>query len=282
MYSQKPRPFLTVLTHGIGQPFGSTISYPGFENSKWRFKEFAEYLIEWIPEFALRYSDYKGFNGATGVSLIRKAAKTVYTSPKYHNRGEFGEILLHALIREFFNSQPAISKVFYKTSANDTVKGFDAVHIVDTATDFEIWLGEVKFYKSAKVAIRHVAKEINQHINDGFLRNEFLFISGKVDTSWPNYAGVSDLISNRTSLDVIKTKICLPVAITYESDPYKTNTVDGPLFQQALTNECQKIISDFQSATSGLSLKIHLFLIPLHKKDELIGEADRLLRMLQG
>ena len=34
----------------------------------------------------------------------------------------------------------AISKVFFKDSPNDTVKGFDAVHVVESLDGLELWL----------------------------------------------------------------------------------------------------------------------------------------------
>ena len=145
-FEDKPESFLKVIFHNpacVNAP-GKTFSCSDYENGKWRAKDFGEYLIEWLPEFALKFSEYTNFNGATGKRLLRKAAYHVYTTIKKENRGEFGEILLHALIREIFNSKPAVSKVFYKTSANDTVKGFDAVHLVEFDNDYEIWLGEAK------------------------------------------------------------------------------------------------------------------------------------------
>jgi hypothetical protein len=67
--------------------------------------------------------------------LVKQAAKTVYTTDKYQRRGEFFELLPHALLREVFNSEPAISKIYYKSATIETVKGFDAVHIVEAGND---------------------------------------------------------------------------------------------------------------------------------------------------
>src|SRR3712207_6996007 len=60
------------------------------------------------------------------------------SSEKYSKRGEFGELLLHSVIRDVFHSEPAISKIFFKDSANDTVKGFDAVHVVEVEGSLEL------------------------------------------------------------------------------------------------------------------------------------------------
>src|SRR5690606_14907054 len=108
-----------------------------------------------------------GHNNA--IKLIKRAAKTVYQSEKYEKRGEFGEILLHIGMRQFYETLPAISKVFYKTSSNETVKGFDAVHIVRNPEGLELWVGETKFYRCIKTAIRDVVPEIIEHLETNYL-----------------------------------------------------------------------------------------------------------------
>ncbi|MEN3029932.1 Hachiman antiphage defense system protein HamA [Chromobacterium amazonense] len=37
----------------------------------------------------------------------------------------------------------AISKIYFKDAVNNTVKGFDAVHVLATQNGLELWLGEV-------------------------------------------------------------------------------------------------------------------------------------------
>ena len=91
----------------------------------------ADYLFDWLLEFSLKYSELQNVNYLTAAQMLRNAAKTVYTTDKYGKRGEFGELLLHAFIRQAFDSEPAVSKIYYKTANNETVKGFDAVHIVE-------------------------------------------------------------------------------------------------------------------------------------------------------
>lgn len=44
-------------------------------------------------------------------------------------RGEFGELILHVLLRDFHNTIPLLSKIYFKDTDGATVHGFDAVHI---------------------------------------------------------------------------------------------------------------------------------------------------------
>jgi hypothetical protein len=106
--------------------------------------------MEWLPEFALNYSELTNVHSGNMTALVKQAAKRVYETNKFKRRGEFGEILLHAAIRQVFGSLPAISKIYYKSARNDTVKGFDAVHVVGPPEEMEVWLGEAKFYEDFK------------------------------------------------------------------------------------------------------------------------------------
>lgn len=283
-YDEKPAEFLKVIFHEIANKnkSGRTFSCTDYESGKWRAKDFAEYLIEWLPEFALKFSDFENFNGVTGRKLLKKAAHSLYTTIKKENRGEFGEILLHALVREHFNSKPAVSKVFYKTSSNDTVKGFDAVHLVEFENDYEIWLGEAKFYSDYKHAINDVVSEIEQHLNDGFLREEFMFVEGKIDEKWKLATKFKDLISNRVSLDDIKKRICIPILITYNTDLYKKHTQFTEDFKTDISTECNKAFASLEQRCRGINIKLHVFLVPLADKQELVSYADEKLKGLQA
>ncbi len=283
IYDEKPEKFLQVIVHEFANnnTLGKTFSCSDYESGKWRAKDFAEYLIEWLPEFALKFSEYENFNGATWKNLLRKATLSIYTTLKSENRGEFGEMLLHALIREHFNSKPAVSKVFYKTSSNDTVKGFDAVHLVELDNDYEIWLGEAKFYSEYRKAIYDVVEEIGRHLNDGFLREEFMFVEGKIDDKWELAQKFKELVSNRLSLDDIRKRICIPILITYNTDLYNNHSEYTKNFKAEILNECNNVFGVLEHKCQGFNIKLHVFLVPLASKEELVSYADEKLKGLQ-
>ena len=105
------------------------------------------------------HSEFSNLTGANAIAALRQVMANIYQSDKFKSRGEFGELLLHVIIREIYNTIPAISKIFYKDGPNETVKGFDAVHVIATEDSLELWLGEVKFYNNIGKAIYDVAKE---------------------------------------------------------------------------------------------------------------------------
>lgn len=64
------------------------------------------------------------------IMALIKSSKLVYESEKYMKRGEFGEVFLHMAIRQLYSTVPLISKLYWKSGLNETVKGFDSVHVV--------------------------------------------------------------------------------------------------------------------------------------------------------
>jgi len=278
VYQNKPQSFFELVVHDLKRSPGLTGAFAGYESGEWRFEQMAEYLFEWLPEFALKYSDLEDINSGTARQSLRKAAKIVYNTEKYSRRGEFGELLLHALIREVFNSQPAISKLYYKSAINDPVKGFDAVHVVENGDELELWLGEVKFYKEVNAAIREIVIEINAHLNADYLRDEFILIATKIDPKWKHSEKLRRLISERTSLDTVFKRVCIPVLLTYESPTIIKNNEISDVFYNALKKEVEVIHENFSKA--GIpEIKIHLFLAPLGEKKKLI---DALHEKLEG
>ena len=119
----------------------------GFEGLKWRKEQLVDHLFEYLPEFALNYSEYIDLNGENAIAKIRQVAANIYKSKKFESRGEFGELLLHAIIRETYNTIPAISKIYYKDGPNETVKGFDAVHVIDLGETLELGWEKLSFIK---------------------------------------------------------------------------------------------------------------------------------------
>jgi hypothetical protein len=130
----QPEPFLNLAVHDLGSaPTFSGLDV-GYEAGAWPGQRLAEHVLEWLPEFALRWSELVDISHANAVKRIRKAARRVYTTDKFHRRGEFGELFLHICLRQTFDTLPAVCKIYYKTANNDTVKGFDAVHVVASDT----------------------------------------------------------------------------------------------------------------------------------------------------
>lgn len=212
---------------------------------------------------------------------MRRAAKAVYESEKFQARGEFGELFLHIAIREAFDSIPAISKIFYKTARNSTVKGFDAVHVVGTSDDLELWIGEAKFYSDVSRAIRDVIGEISDHTQTDYLRSEFMLIANKIDTSWQHAEALKKLLNPNTSLDEVFQRACIPALLTYDSSAIAAHKASDAEYEAAFRDEIMKYWETFSKKGLPTDIRIHLFLLPLKSKKELVAVLDKKLKSWQ-
>jgi hypothetical protein len=253
----------------------------GYEIGQWRAEQFAQHIIEWLPEFSLNWSEREKIHQGNCMQMLKRAAANVYTTKKFKNRGEFGEIFLHAAIRQEFSSSPVISKIYYKSARNDTVKGFDAVHVVKINKELELWLGEAKFYKKYKNAATDVLKEISKHTVRDYLKDEFALIIPKMDSGWPHYKEIKKLISSNTSLDVVFKRACIPILLTYNSDCISKHNTCSSAYITEFIKEIQDNYNDFVGRSLPTNIYIHLFLLPLHSKDNLIALLDKELKRWQ-
>ena len=254
----------------------------GFVSRQWRKDQLVDYLFEYLPEFALTYSEFEKLTGENVVAKMRQVAASIYQSGKFKNRGEFGELLLHAIIREMYDTIPAISKIYYKDGPNETVKGFDAVHVVVTDDTLELWLGEVKFYKDIYSAISDVIKELNQHVKVRYVRNEFVAITNKIDAQWPHADRLMTLLHPHTSLDDVFSNTCIPVLLTYDSSVLRRYDNKCDEYIQEISEELQRFHKIFCDKLGKFPLTIHLFLFPLNTKVELINSLEAKLEIWQN
>lgn len=235
-----PAPFLEVRVQLLDLSPALIALCAGYESGRWRGKQLVDHMMEWLPEFALTYSERRSLGSNSAVRLIRAAARSIYATEKFKNRGEFGELLLHIAIRQVFQTLPAISKIYYKDSDNDTVKGFDAVHVVATEDSLELWIGESKFYEDISKAIADVVDELQIHTQGSYLRREFAAVVNKIDQRWPHAERLKKMLDDTTSLDVIFDATSIPVLLTYDSDAVNAHDKVTQQYVEAFVDEVKR------------------------------------------
>lgn len=279
----RPKGFFKAHVHDMSRSTSFIALCADYESSAWRVEGLADHLMDYLIEFALTRDEWPNVNTATAFRALRQAARSVYTTKKSATRGEIGELLLHAVMREHYGSEPLVSKFYFKSAANDTVKGFDAAHIMLTdAGAVELWLGEVKFYTDVARAIRDVLKELDDHLEDQYLREEFMWLSRKVPGTTPEIEEVQRLLDDATTLDEIVEVIHVPVLLTYESPTVAAHDKATDAYIEAFQREVEAHYKAFTSRDKPRRVCVHLCLVPLHKKAELIDEFDALLKAQQG
>ena len=280
VYENKPERLLTQLEPLTeGNPRCGTYC-AGFDVKAWRCDALADHLMDWIADYALIEEELRVSHASMYVKL-REAAVRIYTSDKYKQRGEVGEIALHAICRDFFDTIPIAPRVFYLTASNDVVKSFDMVHVRYLSTDnFELWLGESKLYKSSSEAVAAAIQSVDAHIERGFLKRQKLLLGPQISKSIPHYAEIRKLLSTQATLDALFGAAIFPVLIAANSQAIADHQEHCPAYFSAAAAELQKL-SD-RIVESGLQQKIEIVLIylPLGSKDALVDAFDERLKGL--
>ncbi|WP_103864821.1 DUF1837 domain-containing protein [Aquimarina sp. I32.4] len=275
------------------------IFYLGFDFGRYQNDEFTEILMDVIVDFAFGY--HTGILKNYNRRILKEAAKSIYrldvfsqvkwvyvddnselsdcelkAENKYLKKGEFGEMILHLLLRDFFNTEPLLSKIHFKDTDNAVVHGFDIVHIGKDLTDNNqnsIYLGESKLYSrrtndAGMRGVEDLVKDIVDHFKTDFLYREIALINKKRDAFKPideyNDKNTIDeytqfLERKKAWFDILKKveskseklqdffkSVTIPLVCTYQSKIFDGVTDEGtPEFQLKLDAEVASLKAHF-------------------------------------
>lgn len=253
----------------------------GFDQNKFRLQPLVEVIRNVIPEYALGFHQGDNIPLTEIVDRLQEAAKTVYTTDKYKARGEFGELILHLLLRDFCKSIPLISTIFFRDAPNVPAHGFDGVHITIEGEEKKLWLGESKLYKSGKSGIDDLLGDISKHFNADYMRQQFSLITRKLPTDTPEVEHWRALMHKHQKLDVIFSSIVIPMVCTYNSELFANHSDETPQYISDFRSECLALHDRFTQKNTATNLEIILLLLPIPDKDELNKELDARLKAMQ-
>jgi hypothetical protein len=274
---------------------------------EYRINALVKLLIKVVPEFAfghhigeeiaLEDATNIVFESANAIYKIKEfqEAKEIYldengsieddVEDKYLKRGEFGELILHLLLRDFHDTTPLLSKIYFKDSDGHTVHGFDSVHICEA--DKTLWLGESKLYKCGKSGVDALIKDLEEHIETDYLNREFALISKKIDLldNIPDKDHWLNIFDESTTLKDKFNSINIPLLCTYSSELYENydnDSIEG--FLEDYIDEVQKLKKRFDEKNKH-PLKQHmnviLLLLPVKCKNNLVKKLHKKLHMMQ-
>ena len=295
------------------------IYYAGFDFNEFMRDKLVEQILDVLVDFS--YGFHKGIlEKKYDRRILKEAARSLYKidsfqkskekyideddefpdiADKYFKRGEFGELILHLLLRDFHDSVPLLSKIYFKDSRGHAVHGFDAVHIAPDINDnskYSLWLGESKLYTDGKIGVKELTKDINEHFKKNYLRDEFTLISKTIDVGFYTLEQFQDLnkkeeyeeflnlkdewldrIDEKEKLQDILSSVTVPMLCTYTSDTFNKFTDEtSPEFLDALKEEVEEIEKYFYKHLSIPSpitnLNIILLLFPVPSKKELVQQ----------
>jgi Cap4 SAVED domain len=253
----------------------------GFDQEKFRLLPLVETIRSVIPEYALGYHEGKNIPLTEMVDRLQDAAKTVYTTDKYKQRGEFGELILHLLLRDFCNSIPLISTIYFRDSPNVPAHGFDGVHITINGDEKKLWLGESKLYKSGTQGVSNLVEDIAKHFNANYLQQQFSLITRKLPSDVPEIEYWRTLMHKKQKLDTVFSSIVIPMVCTYNSDLFINHNNESQQYIDDFQKECLALHDEFNKKIPTSNLEIILLLLPVPDKDELNTELDIRLKAMQ-
>jgi hypothetical protein len=270
----------------------------------YRWEPFVDVLSDVILEFALGLKD---ISQQEARQKLKEAAKAIYEidafskakerflsdgnieddelDKKYLTRGEFGELILHLLLRDFHNTVPLLSKIYFKDSYNVNVHGFDAIH-VDPQNKM-LWLGESKIYVDPHKGIKSLIADVNEHINRDYLNQEFTIVSNKITnlSNIPEKKHWLDLMNSKTKLSEVLSSVTIPLLCVYTSNNLANFNEESEEFFKAYDKEVRELKKYFETNYShSLSTKLNIILIlfPVKCKKELVKRMHIKLTNIQG
>lgn len=256
------------------------VYHVGFESNKFRLIALVEVIRKVIPEFALGIHNGTSIPLTEVVERLAEAAKTVYLTDKYQKRGEFGELILHLLLRDWCNTIPLISKIYFKDAHNVNVHGFDGIHVTDDGTVKKLWLGESKLYTDGISGIKELAKDVLHHVNGDYLKKEFELIRRKLPEDTPDIEFWLNLMHKHKNLDDVFDAIVIPLVCTYSSSIFNNYDSACKEYFEELEKECRELFNTFSSKVNT-DVELLLLLLPVPNKDELNSELDSKLKHMQ-
>ncbi|WP_447864190.1 HamA C-terminal domain-containing protein [Kluyvera sichuanensis] len=275
--------------------------------SYYRLSPLVQKILSALHEFCFGYHEGSSTDNTETLTKLIESAQLVYKidsfrkirelcqvsgyndddiPDKYLKRGEFGELILHLLLRDFHSTIPLLSKIYFKDSVGHAVHGFDSVHIDPVKK--ELWLGESKLYTDAKNGIKELINDVSEHFNNDYINAEFTLISKKIKGS-PNTPELDywlDMLSSGSKLSDRLSKINIPLLCTYTCDLfYKHSDENSSAFTDAYetkVTELKKYFDDHFEHPWKNRLNIILLLFPVQSKLDLVKSLHLKLTLLQS
>lgn len=254
-----------------------------FENGKWRYNKFIDFIWNNISETALTEKERQAHIHSNFTTLRLSAEKLRLSD----DGGEIGEILLYAIMRNHYNALPIVPKIFYKQNKNDPAKGADSVHIViENENTFSLWLGEAKFYNSIEDArFYEILDSVNSLLDLEKLKKENSIITNLNELK--DFEEINDslkekilrTLAQQESIDTLKPILHIPILLLHECEitagetHYTENYIEKiKEFHKDRTNSYfRKQINRCKNIDMYSKIHFHLILFPVPNKESIVS-----------
>lgn len=281
----------------------------GFDLNVFQYESLSDLIMDAIVDFAFGY--HTGILNTYNRRQLKEAAKSLYRIKEYKTankiyvddnseiddenlkpeqkeikRGEFGELILHVILRDFLETIPLLSKVYFKDADGATIHGFDAVHVGPDIKDSKkksLFFGESKLYARKKgnageLGITDLIEDITAHFKSDFLYREFALIYKKniafitpekitdkssegeyreflkIKDEW--YEKINQAEQKKMKLQTILDSITIPLLCTYQSKVLSThNDENTDAFKQEYEREMQSLKNSFDQKLKKITVE---------------------------
>ena len=258
-----------------------------FEDGEWRYDKFQNFIGDNLALSALsakeRNALIDNFNFETmRVESLKKLRKSIY---KNNAEGsELAEICLYGIMSRHYNALPIVPKIFYKQNSNDYAKGADSVHLVLNENDYEIRLGESKFYKDVDLAFKAALDSVESMLSTDKLKKENSIITNlpelnELKHDYLTEGMIKDILNTldfKSSIDDFKKRLHIPIFILHECE-LTQNSTDFKIYKDSLIdNHEEKIIRYKKNMLAKLAniynitdISFHIILFPIPEKERI-------------
>lgn len=269
----------------------------------------ARLVLRVLPEYVFAW--HEGISLEDAMSKVSEAANRLYETDPYktmweyycnqnedgeieakvkeleeNNRGEFGELLLHLLLRDFKGTQSLMSKVYFSDARGVPAHGFDAVHYIPGSN--QLWLGESKLYSNGKSGLNSLVKDLREHLTHDYMHEQFVVIEKNLEsqTNPDKNEWIKKFHRNERLADMID-GLNLAMLCLYPHDVYQKqldeelNEVDGFEYHKANINEMKAYFDKINTCPIKDKVNIVLLMFPVKDKSEFVKTLHQKLWFAQ-
>ncbi|CAA0256045.1 HamA C-terminal domain-containing protein [Tenacibaculum maritimum] len=260
-----------------------------FEDGKWRYNEFQNFVWDNIAETALSFRERQSLINQP-LSQLTEAAKKLRLTDKEKDiskGSELAEIVLYGLMKSHFKALPVVPKIYYKQNPKDNAKGADSVHIVVEKDDFTLWFGEAKFYSSIDdTRLNSIITSVENSLRTDKIKKENSIVTDLHDIDYLVEEDVLNkkikrALSPKESLDSLKPKLHIPILLLHECELTKSEKELNQEYKENIIREHkERAQSYFEKQVKKISDKVykyseitfHIILFPVPIKKNIIDE----------
>lgn len=234
-----------------------------FELKRWRSEELAEYLADWLPEVALKASELVEVQHLNLRQKLCSALREIERHRDVNPERLLAELLLHALLRQRFRSEPIACKLFYQSRSG--TKMFGSAHIIHGGAQDQLWLGRATVATAATydAVLKAIVEELSLVLDRDLLKDEREVILTLREPQHLLPTTLEAALERNSPIDDLLEVLCIPILIAYDS------AVLGRGFSANYREMLVEEVTERYTAIKPMlpqavaTLHVHIFLIPI-------------------